>query len=174
MIPKAGMRIAATALALGAAAAIPAQAPADASTFTATYSCSNSLLGTKVVTVDSALTASPSPATAGSPVSFDLSIGSLSLTSPLAINSWSASADVAGSGAESSAFRITGSGGYIPPGQPITDSSLTGSWTPAAAGADEFKIGDITISVNTDLFGNASATCTPTGTEPVAETLTVS
>jgi hypothetical protein len=173
MIPRTGLRIAATTLALGAGAAISAQVPASASTFTATYSCGIPNLGTETVTVGSTLTASPNPAAAASPVSFDLSVASLDLMSPVAVNSWSASADIAGSGAESSTFQITGSGGYIPPGQPITNSNLTGRWTPAVSGTDEFKVGTITITVNTDLFGHTSATCTPSGAQPVAETLTV-
>src|SRR6266700_978188 len=77
MIPRIASEVAmtaATALALSAAAAIAAQAPASASTFTATYSCSIPIVGTESVTVDGALTASPNPATAASPVGFDLSV----------------------------------------------------------------------------------------------------
>jgi hypothetical protein len=176
MIPRIGSKaaVAATALALSGAAAIAAQSPASASEFTATYSCSIPIVGTEAVTVSGALTASPNPAAAASPVSFDLRVSSLSLTSPVAINSWSATADIAGSGAESSAFQVTGSGGSVPAGQSITNADLTGSWTPATSGTDQFEIGDITINASVALLGNVTAPCSPTGTQPVAETLTVS
>ena len=177
MISRIGRKVAVTAvsaLTLSGAAAFAAQSPAFASEFTATYSCSIPIVGTESITVDGALTATPNPATAGSPVSFDFSIASLSLTSPLTINSWSATADVAGSGAESSSFQVTGSGGSIPAGQSITNANLTGSWTPTTSGTDTFEFGDITINANVVLLGNVTAPCTPTGTQPTAETLTVS
>ena len=175
MIPRIGSKAAATAavLVLGGAGATAAQAPASASELTAAYSCSAPGLGTQSVTATGALTASPNPAAAGSPVSFDLNIASLSLTSPLAISSWSATSDIAGSGAETSAFQVTGSGGAIPAGQQVTNVDLTGSWTPTSPGTDQFVIGDITITANVALFGSVTATCTPSGTQPVAETLTV-
>jgi hypothetical protein len=177
MIPRIGSKVAATAataLALSGIAAIAVQSPAHASTFSATYSCSIPIVGTESVTVDGALTASPNPATAGSAVSFDLSVASLSLTSPLTINSWSATANVAGTGAESSSFQATGSGGTVSAGSPITNANLTGSWTPTASGTDQFEIGSFTITANVVLLGNVTAPCTPTGTQPISETLTVS
>ena len=177
MISRIGSKVAltaATALTISGGAAIAAQSPAFASSFTATYSCSIPIVGTESITVAGALTASPNPATVGSAVSFDFAVSSLSLTSPLAINSWSATADVAGSGAESSSFQVTGSGGAIPAGQPITNANLTGSWTPTTSGTDTFEFGDITINANVALLGNVTAPCTPTGTQPTAETLTVS
>lgn len=174
MIPRIGSKAAvAAALALGGAAAIATQAPASASEFTATYSCSIPIVGTQTVTASGALTASPNPATAASPVSFDLSVTSLSLTSPVAINSWNATAGIAGSGAESSSFQVTGSGGSVPAGQEITNANLTGSWTPTASGTDEFEIGNITINADVAGLGSVTASCTPSGTQPVAETLTV-
>jgi hypothetical protein len=168
-----GAAIAATTLALSTAAAVAAQAPASALTFTATYSCSVPTVGTETVTVDGDFTASPSPATVASPVSFDLSVESLSVTSPVVINSWNASADVIGRGAEGSTFQVTGSGGAVPAGQQITNANLTGRWTPTTPGVDEFTIGGITISANTGIFGEVSVACTPTGAQPVAEALTV-
>jgi hypothetical protein len=175
MIPRIGGKVAviAAALALSGAGVIAAQAPASASQFAATYSCSVPILGTQSVTVNGALTASPNPAAVGSPVSFDFSIASLSLTSPLAINSWSATADIAGNGAENSAFQVTGSGGAIPANQPISNVDLTGSWTPAVSGTDQFEIGNITINANVSTLGTLTISCTPSGTQPIAETLTI-
>jgi len=136
MINHIGSRIAATvaALALGGAGAIAAQAPASASTFTATYSCAVPGAGTETSTIDASLTASPNPATSGSVVSFALDVASISVASPVAINSWTATAVIEGSGAERSAFNATASGGSIPANQPITNVNMTGSWTPSASG----------------------------------------
>jgi hypothetical protein len=67
-----------------------------------------------------------------------------------------------------------GSGGSSPAGQQVSNVDLTGSWTPTSPGTDQFAIGDITINANVTLFGNVTASCTPSGTQPVAEALTVS
>jgi len=176
MIPRIGSRVAGVVavLALGGAGAIAAQVPASASTISATYSCSVPLVGTESVTVDGSLTATPNPATAGSAVSFALDASSISLTSPLAINSWSATAAISGSGAESSSFDATGSGGAIAANSAITNVDLSGSWTPSVSGTDTFVVGDITIDANVALLGDITVTCTPSGTQPTAETLTVS
>lgn len=163
----------ATVFTLGGAGAIAAAAPASASQVTATYSCAVPTAGTETVTVEGTLTATPNPATAGSAVSFDLDVTSTSLSSPLAINSWSGTADIAGSGAESSSFTVTGSGGSIPANQDISNLNFTGSWTPSAAGTDQFVVGDVTLKADIKLLGNQTVTCTPSGTQPVAETLTV-
>jgi hypothetical protein len=175
MIPRIGMnRVAiAAALVLSGAGALAVQAPASASTITATYSCTVPLAGTKTVTLNGSLTPTPNPATSGSKVSFALDVTSLSLTSPLAINSWTATAAIAGSGAQTSSFNATGSGGSIPANTPITNINLSGSWTPTANGTDSFKIGNVTIKANVSLLGNVTVPCTPTGTQPVAATLTV-
>ncbi|MGH3167633.1 MAG: hypothetical protein ACRDN0_17305 [Trebonia sp.] len=117
--------------------------------------------------------AAQSPATSGSAVSFDLDVTRLSLSSPLAINSWSGTADIAGSGTESSSFTVSGSGGSIPANQDISNLNFTGSWTPTASGTDNFTVGDVTIKANIELIGTQTVTCTPTGTPPVAETLSV-
>jgi hypothetical protein len=171
-----GTRLAASAaaLAFGGAGIIAAQMPASAATFTQTFSCSVPIVGTETVTADATLTASPNPTAAGSAVSFDLNVASLSLTSPLAINSWSASAEIDGSGAETSAFDATGSGGAIAAGSPVTNADLTGSWTPSVDGTDTFVAGTLTINANVFLLGNVTVSCTPTGTQATAETLTVS
>jgi len=157
----------------GACAAVAVQSPASASSVSETYSC-NTSFGTKTVTAQGSLTATPNPAAAGSAVSFDLDITSTDLSAPVTINSWTATADIAGSGAESSAFTVTGSGGSIPSGQDISNLNLTGSWTPSAAGSDSFTVGDVTIKAQVTLLGTQTVTCTPTGTVPVAETLSVS
>jgi hypothetical protein len=158
---------------LGGAGTIAAAGPASASQVTATYSCNVPVAGTESVTVDGSLTATPNPATTGSAVSFDLDITSTNLSSPLAISSWTGTADIAGSGAESSSFTVTGSGGSIPAGQDVSDLNLTGSWTPSVAGTDQFVVGDVTLNADVKLLGNVTVTCTPTGTQPVAETLSV-
>jgi hypothetical protein len=172
MIP----RIPATALAvlaLGGTAVIAVQAPASASTFSATYSCSVPIVGTKTATVDATLTASPNPATAGSAVSFALDVSSISLAPPLEVYSWSATADITGSGAESSSFDATGTGGELPSGQDISNVDLSGSWTPSTDGTDTFVVGDINIDADVFLLGDVTVSCTPSGTQPTAETLTV-
>jgi hypothetical protein len=176
MIPRIGVKpamVTAAVLALSGAGALAVQAPASASTITATYSCNVPLAGTKTVTLNGSLTPTPNPATAGSAVSFAAHVTSLSLSSPLAINSWSATAAIAGSGAQTSAFNVTGSGGSIPANQPIANLNLSGSWTPTVNGTDSFVIGNITIKANVALLGNVTIPCTPSGTQPVAATLTV-
>src|SRR5215470_17592460 len=124
MIPRIGSKAAATAavLVLGGAGATAAQVPASASELTAAYSCSVPGVGAENVTAVGALTASPNPAAAGSPVS---------------------------------------------------NVDLTGSWAPTSSGTDQFVVGDITITANVALFGSVTVSCTPSGTQPVAETLTV-
>lgn len=172
---KAAVVTAAIALAgAGAGVAVAAQSPASASAFSETYSCNVPLSGTETVTANGSLTASPNPAASGSPVGFDLHIDSISLTSPVAINSWTATADIAGSGAESSSFTVSGSGGSIPANSAISNIDLTGNWTPSASGSDSFTVGDVTIKANVSLLGTQTVTCTPSGTVPVAETLSVS
>jgi hypothetical protein len=164
----------ATVFTLGGAGVIATVAPASAQQeITATYSCDVPIVGTESITVEGTLTATPNPATTGSAVSFDLDVTSTSLSSPLAINSWSGTADIAGSGAESSSFTVSGSGGSIPAGQDISDLNFTGSWTPSVAGTDQFVVGDVTLNADVELIGSTTVTCTPTGTQPVAETLTV-
>jgi hypothetical protein len=175
MISRLGTKVAVAAavVLLGGAGAIAAQLPANASAFTATYSCTVPIAGTQSVTVNATLTATPNPATAGTAVSFDLNVANLGLTSPLTINSWTATADITGSGAEPSSFQATGSGGTIPANQPVTNLNLTGTWTPTVSGTDQFVVGDFSLTANVTLLGNVTGSCTPSGTQPVAETLTV-
>jgi len=178
MIAHIGGRVAATVavLALGGAGAIATQTSASASTsstFTATYSCSVPGAGTETSTIDASLTASPNPATAGSVVGFALDVASISVPPPVDISSWTATAAIQGSGTETSAFNATASGGSIPANQPITNVHMTGSWTPSASGTDTFAIGDIAIDMNAAALGSITVSCTPSGTQPTAGTLTV-
>jgi hypothetical protein len=158
---------------LGGAGVVAAQGPASASTISQSYSCDVPIAGTESVTATGSLTATPNPATSGSSVSFALDVTSLSLSAPLAISSWTGTADIAGSGAEASSFTVSGSGGSIPANQDISNLDFTGSWTPTASGTDSFTVGDVTIKADIELLGTQTVTCTPTGTPPVAETLSV-
>lgn len=157
----------------GAAAVVSMQSsPASASTLTENYSCSTSG-GSESVTFHGSLTATPNPATSGSAVSFVYDITSTNMSSPTTIKSWSATATIAGSGAQSSSFPAKGSGGKISSGN-FGNVKLKGSWTPTKSGSDSFKIGNITVKVDLAVLGTQNATCKPTGTVPVAETLSVS
>lgn len=163
---------ASTVLALGGLGAVALQAPAHASDFSAAYTCDIPLSGSQAVTITGSLTASPNPATAGTAAHFALHIANLSLSSPVAINSWTATAGIDGSGAETASFQVTGSGGSVPANQPIT-GDLAGDWTPTAAGTDQFQGGDVTVQANLAILGTITIPCTPTDPRPVAETLTV-
>jgi hypothetical protein len=148
------------------------QAPAHASDFSASYTCDIPLSGSQDVTITGSLTASPNPSTAGTSTHFALHISSLSLSAPVAINSWTATADIDASGAETATFQVTGGGGSVPANQPIT-GDLAGDWTPGMAGTDEFQGGDVTVHANVSILGNVTVPCTPNDPRPVAETLTV-
>lgn len=164
---------ASTVLALGGLGTVALQAPAHASDFTANYTCDIPLSGSQAVTITGSLTASPNPATAGSAVHFTLHISNLSLSSPVAINSWSATASIDASGAETASFDVTGSGGSVPANSPIT-GDLAGDWTPTTAGTDQFQGGNVTVDADLSLLGHVTIPCTPNDPRPVAETLTVS
>jgi hypothetical protein len=41
------------------------------------------------------------------------------------------------------------------------------------SGTDQFEVGDITINADASGLGTITVPCTATGTQPVAETLTV-
>jgi hypothetical protein len=105
------------------------------------------------------------------PTGFQLDFQS-DLAAPLDINSWTATADIDVSGAETAGFQLTGSGGAVPAGQSIS-GSMAGSWTPTAAGTDEFRGGVVTINANVVLLGNVTVPRTPNEPRPVGETLTV-
>lgn len=174
MIGSLARRVAAasTVVALGGLGALALQAPAHAADFSAAYTCDIPLSGSQAVTINGSLTASPNPSTAGTSTHFALHISSLSLSSPVAINSWSATADIDASGAETASFQVSGSGGSVPANQPIT-GDLAGDWTPTAAGTDQFQGGDVTVKANLSVLGNVTIPCTPNDPRPVAETLTV-
>jgi hypothetical protein len=157
---------------LGALGAIALQVPAHASDFSADYTCTLPLQGAQTVTITGSLTASPNPSTVNTSTGFTLHFTS-SLSSPVDINSWNATADVDGSGAETATFQLTGGGGAVPANQPIS-GDLTGAWTPTAAGTDQFQGGNVTINANVALLGDITVPCTPNDPRPVAETLTVS
>lgn len=163
---------ASTVLALGGLGAVAVQAPAHASDFSAAYTCTIPLSGAQSVTITGSLTASPNPTTAGTSTHFALHISNLSLSSPVAINSWSATASIDASGAESASFQVSGSGGSVPANSPIT-GDLAGDWTPTAAGTDQFQGGAVTVKANLSILGNVTIPCTPNDPRPVAETLTV-
>ncbi|HKS98809.1 MAG TPA: hypothetical protein VJT31_04695 [Rugosimonospora sp.] len=165
------VRRAAAAL-LGAAGAIALQVPAHAAAVSAPYTCTD-VLGTQSVTIQATLTATPNPAAAGSSVAFALHVSSLGLTSPLTINSWTGSATLVVSGAQSATFQVSGSGGSIAANQTIT-ANMSGTWTPTATGTDQVSGGNVNITANVALLGNVTVACTPVAPAPVGETLTVS
>lgn len=162
---------AATVLALGGFGVVATQATANASTFSASYTCSIPLSGNQAVTINGSLTASPNPAPVNSSVSFKLALSSVSISSPVAINSWSATADIDASGAQSASFNVSGTGGAVAAGAPIT-GTLSGNWTPTKAGTDTFQGGNVNLTANVGFFP-ISVPCTPNAPRPVAETLTV-
>jgi len=170
-----GRRLAAgsTTLALSGLGVIVAQSPAHAADFSAAYTCTAPVLGTQSVTIAGSLTASPNPAAANTPVGFALHLSQISLVSPVAINSWTMTSTLQVSGAQTAQFQVSGSGGRVPANQPIT-GDLAGSWTPAAAGTDEIRGGDVVVKANVVLLGTVTVNCTPDDPQPVGETLTVS
>jgi hypothetical protein len=161
----------ATAVALGGLNTIAAQTPAHATGFSATYTCTIPGLGSRSVVLDGWLTSSGQTAV-NRPTGFQLQISSLGLSSPVALDSWSASAWIDVSGAESTSFRVTGSGGFVPAQQPIS-GNLIGDWAPTVGGTDLLSVNSITISANNAVTGNVTAQCAPNEPRPVAETLTV-
>ena len=163
---------ASTVLALGGLATAALQAPARASDFSAAYTCDIPLSGSQTVTITGTLTASPNPSTVGTSTHFALHISNLSLSSPVAINSWSATAALDVTGAQSASFSVSGRGGSVPANQPIT-GDLAGDWTPTAAGTDQVQGGNVTVKASGSLLGTLTIPSTPNSPRPVAETLTV-
>ncbi len=148
------------------------QAPAHASAFSASYTCNIPLSGAQAVTITGSLTASPNPTTTGTSTHFALHISNLSLSAPLAIKSWTATANIDASGAQAATFQVAGSGGSVPANQPIT-GDLAGNWTPTKAGTDQFQGANVTVKATVTLLGTLTIPCTPNAPRPVAETLTV-
>jgi hypothetical protein len=163
---------AATVLALGGFGVVAPQVAANASTFSAPYTCNVPIEGNQSVTINGSLTATPNPAAVNTSVSFDLHVTSISISVPVTINSWSATADIDATGAQSASFNVKGSGGSVASGKPIT-GDLKGNWTPTAKGTDSFQGGNVSITANISLLGNITVPCTPKSPRPVGETLTV-
>jgi hypothetical protein len=165
---------AATVMAVGGLGAIAVQAAGQATAraagFSTTYTCSGPMLGTRSAVLEGWLS-SPGQTAVNQPVGFRLHISSLGLGAPYPLGSWSASARIRVGGAENSAFRVTGSGGYVPVGQPLS-GDLSGEWVPAANGPHDLSVGGIAINANTP-GGSLTAYCAATEPRPVAETLSV-
>jgi hypothetical protein len=148
------------------------EAHARAAGFSAGYTCRVPVLGTRSVTINGMLTASPSPTTTDTPTRFRLHITSPSLRSPVPIGSWSATARIEVTGAQTASFRLTGSGGLVPAHQPIT-ADVSGVWTPRARGTDRMRGGAVTIKANIPRLGNVTVPCVPKHPRPVVATLAV-
>jgi hypothetical protein len=159
-------------VALGGIGAVAIQAPARAAGFSAAYTCVVPMLGTKTVTVDGTLTATPDPATAGTPTRLRLHISRLSLRSPVTINSWTATATIDVSGAQTASLRLTGTGRAVPARQQFA-GDLSGDWTPSTHGTDRFRAGNVTLRADISLLGTMTVPCTPKDPRPVIATLTV-
>jgi hypothetical protein len=161
---------AATTLAAGGGIALFAvQAPAQAGGFASLFTCDVPLLGSTTVGVHGWLS-SPGRTVVNRPASFRLHIGRTGVGGPLPVDSWSASAWINVTGAENTAFRVAGSGGWAP-GQPFR-GDLAGDWAPTVSGTDLLSIGRIKITVTGAATGTVTARCFPAD-RPVAETLTV-
>jgi hypothetical protein len=161
-----------TAVMAVAAGIVAPQAPAHASRFTMVYTCAVPLLGDRTVRAEGTLTATPDRLAAGRMTWVVLHVSHLNLRPPVAIGSWSAAAQVDVSGAQTTAFRLSGAGGPVPAYQPVT-GDLVGGWIPRAAGFDQFRVGRITLKVSTSAFGDVIVPCAPREPRPMAETISV-
>jgi hypothetical protein len=162
---------AAAAVSAGGLGAIAAQAPAQAAGFSSTYTCTVPMLGSQTAVLNGWLS-SPGQTGVGRSTDYQMHISSLSLGAPIAIDSWSASAWVDVSGSESSSFQMTGSGGFVPAGQPLS-GDLAGDWAPSVRGPHALSVSGITITANTPVTGNVTAQCVANEPRPVAATLMV-
>ncbi|MDN3355426.1 hypothetical protein [Actinomadura sp. DC4] len=158
-----------TALVIGGLGAIAAQAPAQASGFSAAFTCNISNFGQTPAILNGWLS-SPGTTFSG-PASFRLRISSLSLQAPIPIDSWSATAWINVRGAENTAFQVSGVGGAVPP-QGAISGDLAGVWAPYVRGTDVLSVGGIELTANSAEAGNVSVQCVPNGA-PVAEVLRV-
>jgi hypothetical protein len=171
MITSLSKHAVATAIAVGGLGAVAVQQPAQADGFSTSYTCDVPMLGSRTVVLDGWLT-SPDQSVAGQPGAFQLHVAGLRPGAPVAVDSWSAAARVDVGGAESTWFRMEGSGGYLAPGQPIS-GDLSGGWTPAVTGTHVLSVGGITITVNSAAAGSVTARCVANEPRPAAETLSV-
>jgi hypothetical protein len=156
-------------LALGGLSAIGVQAPAQASGFTAAYTCNISNLG-QVPAVLNGWLSSPGT-TFNGPASFRLHISSLNLQSPIPIDSWNARAWINVAGAENTTFQMQGGGGPVPAQGALT-GDLAGDWAPVMGGTDFLRVGGLEITANSAEAGSVPVQCVPNGS-PVAEVLRV-
>jgi hypothetical protein len=163
--------VAATVAAFGGLGVAVAHTPARASGFSTAYSCTLPLLGSRAAILDGWLT-SPGQTAVNGTAAFRLHIARLTLNSPVPIDSWNASASIGVRGAESSSFRVSGSGGFVPARQPLS-GDLIGDWTPSQRGTDLLSVNSITVSANTTTTGTITAQCVPNEARQASETLTV-
>jgi hypothetical protein len=159
----------ATAIAAGGLATVAAQTPARAAGFTSAYTCTVPMVGSRTAVLNGWLS-SPEHTGVGRPTGFQLHIASLSVGAPIAIDSWSASAWVDVSGSENSSFQLTGSGGFVPAGQPLS-GDLSGDWAPSVRGLHMLSVSGLTVTANTPSTGNVTAQCVANEPRPVAATL---
>jgi hypothetical protein len=162
----------ATVIALGGTGAASAQESAPASVFSAAYSCTVPVLGTRPVVIHGTLSAMANRLVVGQPVRFQLHIARLSLQTPVTIDSWTAVAGIDVTGAQATSFRVAGSGGPVAPRQPIS-GDLYGTWVPRARGVDRFRGGTVSITARVARIGVLTASCLPATPRPVMETVTV-
>jgi hypothetical protein len=158
-----------TVFAVGGLSAIAARTPAQASGFSAAYTCNISNLGQTPAVLNGWLT-SPGTTFSG-PARFQLHISSLNLQSPIPVDSWSATAWINVGGAENTTFQVSGSGGSLP-AQGTIAGDLVGDWAPAMAGTDLLSVGGIEITANSAEAGSVPVQCVPNGST-VAEVLRV-
>jgi hypothetical protein len=162
---------AATVVVLGGLGVAVAHTPARASGFSTAYTCTLPLLGSRAALLDGWLT-SPGQTAVNGTAAFRLHIARLTLNSPVPIDSWNASALIGVRGAETSSFRVAGSGGFVPARQPLS-GDLIGDWVPTQRGTDLLSVSSITISANTTTTGTITARCVPSEARQAGETLTV-
>lgn len=158
-----------TVLAVGGLSAVTTQAPAQASGFSAAYTCNIANMGQTAAVLNGWLT-SPGTTFSG-PARFRLHISSLSLQAPIPVDSWSATAWINVGGAENTTFQVSGFGGPVP-AQGAIAGDLVGDWAPTMAGTDLLSVGGIEITANSAQAGSVPVQCVPNGS-PVAEVLRV-
>jgi hypothetical protein len=166
MIMSLGKAAVAAVLAIGGLAA---PAHAQASRFSAAFTCNIANLGQTSAVLNGWL-ASPGTTFSG-PARFRLHIHSLTLQAPVPIDSWSATAWINVGGAENTTFQVRGGGGALPIQGALT-GDLVGDWAPYAAGIDLLSVGGLEISANSREAGGIPVQCVPNGA-PVAEVLHV-
>ncbi|WP_329244285.1 hypothetical protein OG417_47535 [Actinoallomurus sp. NBC_01490] len=171
MIKSLGRRAvtATTALAVGGLGVAVGQAPAQASAFSAAFTCNIGNLGQTAAVLNGWL-ASPGTTFDG-PSRFRLHISSLSLQAPLPISSWSGAAWINVRGAERSTFQVTGGGGAVP-AQGTLAGDMVGDWAPVMGGTDLLSVGGIELTANSAEAGSVPVQCVPADAA-VAEVLRV-